>query len=945
MLCLRTSNDRQNANITVKGCLRFCAFTSFACSVLLLASCGESSRSEANGADPGVLEAPIAYVKRPVPVNNQGQSIQADLRRPRLFSSGGDVFIRSNSTSTSTASEINITRSITQGIGDVKGLNVSYDARRIIFSLRLFDPNPNDDLTPSWNIYEYDLELNNLRRVISSDLLAEEGDDLFPTYLPDGRILFSSSRQLQSQEVLSDEGKPRFSALDENLNTIALVLHVMNSDGSEIHQISFNQSHDLTPLVLSSHFSGQVVFSRWDNAGANSAVSLYKSNPDGSDLELFYGAHSHATGSSGNIIQFTRVREMLNGDLVAITLPFSGTFDGGDIVIIDADSFVDIDRPVLSMTGLGTPAQTSATVNGVTNDGSLSPNGRYSSAFPLLDGSNRMLVSKSSCQILVDSIIRPCIPPWVSDPNGLEQSPAYGIWLYDLSNDTEKVVVRAEQGIVITDVVALQSKPLPNIIFDRSTGLINAVWRDAGVGVINIKSVYDFGDASFNGCFLASCTTASAIASVTDLGDPARTLADQRPARFVRFLKAVAFPDGNDPLLLDPPDLSNSAFGPQLNQRMREIVGYAPVEPDGSVKVKVPANIPLAVEVLDRAGRRIGPRHENWFQVNPGDTTSCNGGHTHVTQANTTALAHHRADANAASINPGLDASLVFANTQIPGTSDAYWGDLGETQAEVRFKRVSLTVPPTPEPQLDADVLYQDVWTNPTTRPLDTSFSYTYASLNSAIPSPANSDCSPWKAKCRIVINYEQHIHPIWQIDRGADVNANTVGDDTCTECHSNVAVALDKLPDGQLDLGDGVSDLNAERFKSYQELFFSDAGQELDAGGKLVNIQIEVPVLDGNGVPVPDGLGGILTEFIDDPAAVVPATMSANGARGSYFIEKLTETELEAGRSLSTPATNVDYFNHAGLLSADELRLISEWLDIGAQYFNDPFDPSAPQN
>jgi hypothetical protein len=26
------------------------------------------------------------------------------------------------------------------------------------------------------------------------------------------------------------------------------------------------------------------------------------------------------------------------------------------------------------------------------------------------------------------------------------------------------------------------------------------------------------------------------------------------------------------------------------------------------------------------------------------------------------------------------------------------------------------------------------------------------------------------------------------------------------------------------------------------------------------------------------------------------------------------------------------------GFLSPDELRLIAEWLDIGAQYYNDPF-------
>ncbi len=31
--------------------------------------------------------------------------------------------------------------------------------------------------------------------------------------------------------------------------------------------------------------------------------------------------------------------------------------------------------------------------------------------------------------------------------------------------------------------------------------------------------------------------------------------------------------------------------------------------------------------------------------------------------------------------------------------------------------------------------------------------------------------------------------------------------------------------------------------------------------------------------------------------------------------------------------------------MTPDELRLVSEWLDIGAQYFNNPFDPAVPVN
>jgi hypothetical protein len=36
---------------------------------------------------------------------------------------------------------------------------------------------------------------------------------------------------------------------------------------------------------------------------------------------------------------------------------------------------------------------------------------------------------------------------------------------------------------------------------------------------------------------------------------------------------------------------------------------------------------------------------------------------------------------------------------------------------------------------------------------------------------------------------------------------------------------------------------------------------------------------------------------------------------------------------------------SHNGYLTPGELRLISEWADIGAQYFNNQFDPGVPLN
>ncbi len=887
--------------------------------------CGSSS---GDGIDPGVIAIPLAYINRPIPRDDMGDTINADLRDPLLFSEGGDVYLQD--TSDTGASVVNLTAPVTGGQGDVKGLNTNFEGNKLIFSLRLFDPDPNDDDVPSWNIYEYDLELAVLRRIIVDDLTAEQGDDLFPAYLPDGRIVFTSTRQRQGREMLINETKPQFSALDENEDQVAMVLHVMNSDGSSLQQISFNQSHDLYPQVLSSNFSGQIVFSRWENAGGNNEFNIYKVNPDGSELEMLYGSRSH--DYKGVAAQFTSLREMPSGDLLAIARPFTGTFDGGDIILIDTARFIENDKSIWSMGGLPGPAQQAGTVTDVVLNGALPIEGRYSSAFPLQDGSNRLLVSKSTCQLELNGTLRNCVDPYVNDPAAVEASPAYSIWLYNLSDDTERPLILVQPGRVITEAITLLPIPRQTVIPDRAnTGVLDNTWIAESVGVVNISSVYDFGDNSFSGGFLNVPVTAVGITDVEDLADPANATAAERPARFVRFIKPVAIPDPDDPEVPTALDLADEAFSPLRNLGMRQIIGYAPVEPDGSVKVKVPAYTPLAVEVLDGEGRRIGPRHENWFQVQPGDQINCVGCHDTVNGGQPPEV-HSRADGHAPSINSGLPLLLQFANTLIPGNTSPspYWGNLGQTMAEVRFDRVNLTLPlPTPQPQPSIDLIYDDYWTDPATagRAADASYAYQYANLDVSIPAPANAFCFPWRFNCRATINYPEQIQPIWSLDRGADANMNGVGDNTCTECHTTTdGMGNDRVADGQLDLTAGASDQNANHLKTYRELLFVDQEEILDAGGNLIDLQ------------VPDGMGGTTT--VD-----VQPSMEPDGARSSYFNEKLTETELDAPRILSTVVSDPNYVDHSGFLTPDELKLIGEWLDLGAQNYNDPFNIAAPQN
>jgi len=897
----------------------------------LLSGClpPSGSSDEATGPDPGIIDFPIAYVKRPYPVDNQGNIEQPDLQDPLQFSVGGDLYIRTRASLS--ASETNITGAITGGQGDVRDVDVSFDGTKMVFSLREFDPNPNNPPTPKWNIYELDLLTQTVSLVMSQGI-SDQGNDIEPHYLPDGRIIFSSDRQKGSRDVLLSEGKETFSAMEEGEDTKAFVLHIMDENGNNIEQISYNPSHDLNPVVLD---DGRILFTRWDNAGPGTGgMHLYTINPDGSNQQLLYGGYSHDTGTNGSTIQFVKARPMPGGGVMAIIQPFNGTFGGGDIVRIDVDTYIDNDQALAlyggSMTG---PAQVSATVNTILTDGSPSPGGRYSAAYPLWDGSDRMLVSKGFCNLDVAGTPRACIEPYLSDPAAQETPPEYSIWMYDLSGDTEKPVVPAETGIIITDVVVAQPRNNPAI---AGGSQFNTDWESDGVGALHIRSVYDF-DGTYNSLG-AAATNTTEMATSTNLDD-------QRPARFLRLVKAVGLPDPDDEDLTDPPDLAREAFGPNRQLGMKEILGYAPIEPDGSVMVKVPANVAFNIEVLDENGARISQRHDNWMQVRAGETIECNGCHVPPTQNGPTPLPHGRANAQATAVNQGAGTSLPLDLPTGLKTVPFLYAQNGETMAQVRYKRCNLDGVlcdlTTSNIDPSVDVLYTDTWTDPADASVmvNSPLTFSYAALQAAgeifdpaaavplSPPTSNSCQTAWDNKCRILIHYEDHIHPLWAKPRGA------MDADTCTNCHSTRAnddpADLIQVPAGQLNLSDNnLTDdptiVDNGQKHAYRELLFTDTELELNAAGTALQERL-ISVDSGTVDPV---TGDPI--FIDVPVNVTPS-MSANGANSGRFMTKMRST-----------AGTVD---HSLLMSPSELRLVTEWLDIGAQYFNNPFDPRAPQN
>ncbi|HLS79795.1 MAG TPA: hypothetical protein VK025_00115 [Steroidobacter sp.] len=866
-------------------------------------------------ADPVTLDFPIFYIKRPVP--GPQDAAPDDARELRRFQIGADVYMRDRAAAS--AAETNLTGEMTQGLGDVRDLDVSYDGTKVLFAMRArFIENADEQDQPTWNIWEYDTTNRTLRRVIASDTIAEEGHDIMPHYLPDGRIVFSSTRQRQARAILLDENKPQFAAQDEDDNEPAFVLHVMEADGSNIHQISFNQSHDLDPAVLP---NGRIVFTRWEHHIDDNQFDLYSVNPDGSDLQLLYGAHSHAAGGAGpdtaNVVQFMNPRPTPDGRTLALIRPFQGTEEGGDLVLIDTENFVDNDTPATPDSGYSGPAQTRALPTDVRTIPGPSPGGRYRAAWPLFDGTDRLLVSWSQCRLLEEGRIVPCTSSRLEDPNAVPAPPLYGVYVYDVRQSTQQPVAAPQEGVMFTEVVAGSQRPSPPVILDRAPGVDFADdLRAEAVGVLHIRSVYDIDGVD------------QAPGGVNAVRDPTNAAYATRPARFLRIEKAVSQPDD------DTYDVPDAAFGPNRALGMREILGYAPIEPDGSVKVKVPANVAFGISVLDANGRRLpgvlGARHTNWLQVTPGESLECNGCHN---PNGNPPRAHGRAGLTA-SVNAGAPTEGPF-----PGARPDLFAHMGETMAEVRNR---IMCNGACEPSVD--IAYHDYWpaapilpsfemcysqgpSTIQTDPADPAVRHVCASGLRTPPPLANCGNNDWNSRCRITIHYEQHIHPLWDLDRFVDADQDGAPDldpitmqpinHRCTGCHAPTdALGAAQVPAGQLDLTDGPSDEQPDHFRAYRELLFADTELELQ-GGALVERQVQVGVDPLTGQP----------QFA--PVQVAPS-MSASGARAStrFFNE------------LETDNGGVD---HRDFMSPSELRLLSEWLDIGAQYYNDPF--AAPEN
>ena len=861
--------------------------------ITLVAGCGSGGGGSSSSAVVVSGGVPVAYAKR---VN----TISMNPTNGAPTAPGGDLIIRE--VASASGVEHNITAQFTQGQGDVNSLDVSYGGNKIVFSMRC--PASNTAMiggvpacTGRFNIWEYDMTTGGVtggtfRRVTSST----SADDVEATYLPGGAgFVFTSDRQTESSQ--NQALGHAYLALDEYEREQVFNLHTMASDGSNVTQISFNQSHDRSPVVRP---NGSIMFSHWDHVGGRNHFKIFTVNPDGTNLFVLYGSHSDG-------ISFLHPRDMdpagaHAGFLSSDLMPLSRTHEGGALMFVNALNYSDDDSPINSSVP-PTGGQVQATAKLLNYNQGISQYGRITTPYPLWDGTDRILVSYAPCEVHNQGVEISCstlsatqladlmntdqlVTAIKANPLQDDVPPSYAIYMFDSSKQTFLAVATPPNGFMYTHPVALMARTEPAV---NSPAAPDPVLAQQKLGLLDVRSVYDTdGQGRMSSSVLvasdlpAGCTVAIAqtapsdpqdnrplVADLISMKDPANPAYRCAPALFIRAVRAVAPPSNSIGM--------RSAIG-ETEFEMQQILGYAPIQPDGSFKLTVPSDTPIALAVIDAQGRAF-QTHTNWIQVRPGEHRTCDGCHS---------------PRRGAAVNSGAVVDSVPA-AWLPAMRSAHQG--GETMADTLARLQPSTLLLTPDP------VTSDQWANTAVTGVQArpTLSISYSKLST--PAPTNG-----------IINYPDHIQPIWSAPRGVN------GVNTCTNsnCHSGSDTTLNLT---------AAKDGNG-RTTSYDSLLI---------GAPLLNSAGQPQTMIDEGVLVIQRADALV-----DTAASEGVAFGL--ARKSRLMEIMSGQTLlsSAAAQLANPSPPATAPDHSKMLNASEMRLIAEWMDTGGKYYNDPFNPNS---
>ena len=206
--------------------------------------------------------------------------------------------------------------------GNVLQPCLSYDGKKIVFSFvrcvgKQYDPSTvtNDDPEEGfYHVYEVNVDGSKLRQ-----LTAGPYDDLMPTYLPDGGIVFCSTRRRGYARCFGPQFSHRWDVY---------TLHRMDAGGGNVRVLSLHDTNEWFPTVDN---AGRILYARWDYIDRDAVThqNLWTTRPDGTNPATLWG---NATSSPHCAFQ---ARPIPQSNKIVFTASAHHSITAGSIALVD----------------------------------------------------------------------------------------------------------------------------------------------------------------------------------------------------------------------------------------------------------------------------------------------------------------------------------------------------------------------------------------------------------------------------------------------------------------------------------------------------------------------------------------------------------------------------------------------------------------------------------
>jgi hypothetical protein len=392
-------------------------------------------------------------------------------------------------------------------------------------------------------------------------------DDFDGRYLPDGRIVFLSTRRGQALQVGRASAARTVAQADRPDSYVrcgggperpvaVYTLHTMNADGADLVAISPFEMFEWTPEIA---HDGRILYSRWDYIDRDNMpyMGLWAIRPDGTDARLVFKNYTKTPHCA------FEAKPIPGSPKIVFTGSAHHAQTMGSLALLDPSAGSEGGDPITRLT----PEVVFPEIEGW-------PKTSYANPWPLSERFH--LVAWGAEGYLVQG--RPGWSRWheVQRPrNGM------ALYLYDTATRTRELLW-IDDDITCGDPIPVRPRERPPIIASQLPP-----------------------HAAAEGRFLVS--------------DVYRGLADV-PRGEIKALRIVAVPAKTHPTMNFP------SIGITRDDPGKCVLGTVPVEADGSAYFRVPAGVIVFFQALDERGVAVqtmrGATH-----VQPGQTLSCIGCH------------------------------------------------------------------------------------------------------------------------------------------------------------------------------------------------------------------------------------------------------------------------------------------------------------------------------